>query len=58
VEDINGLVVGDTAKIMHLKRYGSFTEISRKQIKGLVNGLPMMFEPALVVKAIKTETDG
>ena len=52
VEDISGLVVGDTVKIKHLNRYGTVTEISKKQIKALVNGLPMMFEPTQVVKVI------
>jgi len=53
VEDISGLVVGDTVKIKHLNRYGTVTEISKKQIKALVNGLPMMFDPTQVVRVIK-----
>ena len=54
VEDISGLVVGDTVKIKHLNRYGTVTEISNKQIKALVNGLLMMFEPGQVVKVLKS----
>ncbi len=53
MEDISGLVPGDTGKIKHLNRYGTVTEISKKKITALVNGLPMMFELEQVVKVVK-----